>query len=61
MPLDNTMTVVVEVSEMAERSDDCNGETLLAPCARKKRPQRKITNYCYWIGAEETIGMLHKS
>ena len=47
--------------EMAERSDGCNGETLLAPCTRKKRLQRKMTKDCYWIGAEEIISMLSKS
>ena len=42
---------------MAKRSDGCNGETLLAPCARKKRLQRKMTEDYYWMGAEEDSGM----
>ena len=42
---------------MAERSDGCSGETLLALCARKERLQRKITKDYYWTGAEENIGM----
>ena len=32
-----------QVFKMAERSDGCSGETLLAPCARKKGLQRKMT------------------
>ena len=46
---------------MAERSDGCNGETLLAPRTRKKRLRRKITKDCYWIGLQENIGMFSKS
>ena len=47
--------------KMAERSDGCSGETLLAPCTRKKRLQRKMTkDYC-WIGVQENIDMLSKS
>ena len=46
--------------KMAERSDDCSGETLLAPCTRKKRLQRKMTDDYYWIGVQENIGMLSK-
>ena len=42
---------------MAERSDGCSGETLLAPCTRQKKLQRKITKDCYWIGVQENIGM----
>ena len=35
-------------------------ETLLAPCTRKKRLQRKMTkDYC-WIGVQENIGMFSK-
>ena len=46
---------------MAERSDSCSGENLLAPCTRKKTLQRKLTEggYC-WIGVQENIGMLSK-
>ena len=40
---------------MAERSDGCSGETLLAPCARKKKLQSKMAKDHYWIGAEESI------
>ena len=29
--------------KMAERSDGCSGETLLAPCIKKKRLQRQMT------------------
>ena len=46
---------------MAERSDGCSGETLLASCTRKKRLQRKMTKDYYWIGAPENIGMFSKS
>ena len=46
---------------MAERSDGCSGETLLAPCTRKKKPQRKITKDYYWIGVQENIGIFSKS
>ena len=41
--------------------DRCSGETLLAPCSRKKRLQRKITQHYHWIGVQENIGMLSKS
>ena len=41
--------------------DRCSGETLLAPCTRKKRLQRKITKHCHWIGVQENIGMFSKS
>ena len=40
---------------MAERSDGCSGETLLAPCTRKKRLQRKMTKDYYWIGVQEKL------
>ena len=46
---------------MTERSDGCSGETLLAPCTRKKRLQRKMTKDNYWIGVQEHIGTLSKS
>ena len=61
MPLHNTTTVVAEVFKMAERSDGCSGETLVAPCARKKRLQRKTTKDHYWIGGEEIIGVFIES
>ena len=60
MQLNNTMTVVGEVFEMAERLVGCSGETLLAHCAGKKRLQRKMTKYYYWIGADEAVGMFNK-
>ena len=41
--------------------DRCSGETLLAPCTRKKRLQRKIAKHYYWIGVQENIGMFSKS
>ena len=47
--------------KMAEGSDGCRGETLLAPCARKKRLQRKMTKDNCWIGVQENIGMFGKS
>ena len=31
---------------------------LLAPCARKKTLQRKMTKDYYWIGVQDNIGML---
>ena len=43
---------------MAERSDACSGETLLASCTRKKRPQRKMTKGFF---VPENIGMFSKS
>ena len=46
---------------MAEQSDGCSGETLLAPCTRKKRLQRKMTEYYHWISVQENIGMFSKS
>ena len=57
MRLRHKTAVVVE--------DGCSGETLRTPCARKKRPgkrlQRKVTTDYQWIGAEEIIGMFSKS
>ena len=41
--------------------DRCSGETLLAPCTRKKRLQRKITKHYHWIGVQENIGMFSES
>ena len=35
--------------------DRCSGETLLAPCTRKKRLQRKITKHYHWICVEEIL------
>ena len=46
--------------KMAERSDGCSGEALLALCTRKKKLQRKMTNDYYWIGVQENIGMFSK-
>ena len=41
--------------------DRCSGETLLVPCTREKRLQRKITKHYHWIGVQENIGMFSKS
>ena len=41
--------------------DRCSGETLLAPCTKKKRLQRKIAKHFHWIGVQENIGMFSKS
>ena len=41
--------------------DRCSGETLLVPCTRKKKLQRKITEHYHWIGVQENIGMFSKS
>ena len=60
MPGGNTTAAVVKFSYIAERSGGCCGETLLAPCARKKRLQRKMTEVYYWIGAQQNIGMFSK-
>ena len=46
---------------MNERSDGCSGETLLAPCARKKRLQRKMTTVYCWKGNQENTAMFSKS
>ena len=61
IPRHNTTTVVVQVFKMAERSDGCSGEKLLAPCTRKKRLQITITKDYYWIAVQENIGMFSKS
>ena len=37
------------------------GKTLLAPCTRKKKLQRKMTKDYYWLGIQENIGMFSKS
>ena len=39
--------------KMAQRSDGYNGQTLLAPCTRKKRLQKKMTDDYHWIGGQE--------
>ena len=41
--------------------DRCSGETLLAPCTREKRLQRKMTKDYYWTGVQDNIGMLSDS
>ena len=41
--------------------DGCSGETLLAPCTRKKRLQRKMTKHYHWTGVQENTGMFSKS
>ena len=46
---------------MSKRSDGCSDEPLLAPCTRKKRLQRKMTEDNYWIDAQENISMFSKS
>ena len=61
MPSDNEMTIVVQFFKMAEGSDGCSGESLLAPCVWKKKLQRKMTEGNYWIGAEESIGLFSNS
>ena len=43
--------------KMAEQSDDCSDETLLAPCTKMKRLQRRVTKGYYWTGVQEKIGM----
>ena len=53
--------VVRDVQNGGTRWDGCSGETLLAPCTRKKRLQRKMTKYYHWIGVQENIGMFSKS
>ena len=47
--------------KMDELSDGCSDETLLAPCTRKKRLQRKMTKDYYWIGVQENVGMFSQS
>ena len=47
--------------KMAERSDGCSGETLLASYTRKKRLQRKMTKGYCCIDVQENIGMFSKS
>ena len=49
--------------KIAERSDGCSDETLLAPCTGKRRLQRKMTKDYYWIhvGVQENNGMFSKS
>ena len=46
--------------KMAERSDGCSGEALLAPCAKRKTMQRKLTEDYYWMGVKENRGMFSK-
>ena len=47
--------------KMVEGSDGCSGETLLVPCTRKKRLQRKMIKDLYWLGVQENNGMFHES
>ena len=56
----NTTTVVVHVFQNG-RMIAVTGEILPAPCSRKMRLQRKITEDSYWTGAEENVGMFSKS
>ena len=53
--------VVRDVQNGRTGWDGCSGETLLAPCTRKKRLQRKVTKHYRWIGVQENIGMFSKS
>ena len=53
--------VVRDVQNGRTGWDDCSGETLLPPCTRKKRLQRKMTKYYHWIGVQENIGIFSKS
>ena len=53
--------VVRDVQNGRTRCDGCSGETLLDPCTRKKRLQRKMTEYYHWIGVQENIGIFSKS
>ena len=46
---------------MTEGLDGRSGETLLAPCTRKQRLERKMAKDNYWIGVQENIGMFGKS
>ena len=55
----NTMTVAVQNVQNGQL-DGCIGETLLAPCKRKKRLQRKMTEDNYWIGVQKNISMFSK-
>ena len=60
MPRQNPTTLVVQDVQsvkMAQRSDGCSGKTLLAPCIRKKRLQRKMTEDYYWVGVQENIDL----
>ena len=57
MQCGNTMTVIVQRWQMAERSDGYSDEPLLVPCARKKKLQGKMVEDYYWMGAEENIGL----
>ena len=52
---------VRDVQNGQTRWDRCSGETLLAPCTREKRLQRKIIKHYHWIGVQENIGMFSKS
>ena len=65
MPRHNTTTLAVQDVQNGQGSDarmhGCSGETLLAPCTRKKRLQRKMAKDNYWIGVQENIGMFGKS
>ena len=63
MPLANTSAVLhyIKFFKMADGSDRCSGETLLARCARKKRLRRKMIKYNCWMGAQETAGIFSKS
>ena len=56
MPGHNTTTVAwqFKVFKKAEGSDGCSSETLLAPCTRKKRLQRKMTKGGFPVMAEST-------
>ena len=58
MPGGNTAQWYFKFFKKAEKSYRCNGETLLTPCARKKKLQRaeeKLTKDYYRIAAAEIL------
>ena len=61
MPRHNTTTVVVQdVQNCLNDRMVPVVKTLVAPCTRKKRLQRKMAKDYYRAGVQENIGMLSK-
>ena len=46
--------------KMAERLGGRSSKALLAPCATKKREQRRMTESYHWIGVQQNTGMFSK-
>ena len=60
MPRGHTSKVKVQVYKMAERSGGSSTEKLLAPCAKRKTPQRKLAKDHDWLGVQKKNGIFRE-